>query len=54
MLRTWIVIYAIVGAQMGWILRPFVGSPGLEFEWFREREGNFFLAFFRAIGALFS
>jgi hypothetical protein len=53
-LRTWILIYAVVGAQMGWILRPFVGHPGLPFEWFREREGNFFQAFFRAVGALFT
>lgn len=44
--RTWIVIYGIVGAQMGWILRPFVGNPKLEFVWFRHhRETNFFTAF---------
>ncbi len=53
-LRTWIVIYAIVGAQMGWILRPFVGTPGQPFSLFRERESNFFAAFFRALGRLFS
>ncbi|MBI4880989.1 MAG: hypothetical protein HY812_15230 [Planctomycetes bacterium] len=53
-LRTWIVIYAVVGAQMGWILRPFVGAPDLPFTAFRDRESNFFLAFFRAVGALFS
>ena len=27
MLRTWLVIYVFVGIQMGWVLRPFVGSP---------------------------
>ena len=27
LLRTWIVIYAFVGIQMGWTLRPFVGAP---------------------------
>ncbi len=53
-LRTWIVIYAIVGAQMGWILRPFIGSPHLPFSMFRERESNFFLAFFRAFAAMFN
>jgi len=42
--RIWIVLYGLVGAQMGWLLRPFVGSPDLPFEWFRPRQGNFFLA----------
>lgn len=50
----WIVIYGAVGAQMGWILRPFVGTPGLPFELFRERESNFFQALFRALGQLLS
>ena len=42
--RIWIVLYGLVGAQMGWLLRPFIGCPGLEFTWFRAREGNFFQA----------
>jgi hypothetical protein len=42
--RIWVIIYALVGAQMGWLLRPFIGSPDMEFTWFRVREGNFFLA----------
>jgi len=42
--RVWLVIYSLVGMQMGWLLRPFVGSPDLPFAWFRVREGNFFLA----------
>lgn len=50
----WVVIYGAVGAQMGWILRPFIGSPELEFTWFRERESNFFEAFFAALGRLLS
>lgn len=52
--RIWIVIYGVVGAQMGWILRPFVGDPDLPFEILRERESNFFEAVVRAIAALFS
>ena len=32
----WLVVYALVGIQMGWILRPFVGSPGDEVEFFRS------------------
>jgi hypothetical protein len=40
--RIWTLIYAIVGAQMGWILRPFIGTPGQPFEWFRQRDSHFF------------
>ncbi len=50
--RVWVVIYALVGAQMGWILRPFIGSPNLPFEWFRHREANVFIAVVRTIGTL--
>ncbi len=45
--NTWTVIYGVVGAQMGWILRPFIGSPTQPFEFFRERDSNFF----EAVGA---
>ena len=44
--RLWVIIYALVGAQMGWLLRPFIGSPDLPFAWFRQREGNFFQSLF--------
>jgi hypothetical protein len=47
--KTWVVVFALVGAQMSWVLRPFVGSPTLPFEWFREREGNFFMAVFEML-----
>ncbi len=50
--KVWVVIYALVGAQMGWILRPFVGQPGLAFEWFRPRSGNFFFSLVHAIARL--
>lgn len=39
-LRFWLVLYGFVGSQLGWILRPFFGSSG-QFEWFRDRQGNF-------------
>ena len=45
----WIVIYGLVGAQMGWLLRPFIGHPKLPFEWFRVREGNFFVGVYSAL-----
>jgi len=49
----WLLIYGTVGAQMGWILRPFIGSPDLPVEWFRERESNIVLDFFKSLGELF-
>jgi hypothetical protein len=40
----WIVVFGLVGSQMGWVLRPFIGDPHRPFQWFRERESNFFEA----------
>jgi hypothetical protein len=51
--RVWLVVFAVVGAQMGWVLRPFVGAPNLEFTWFRAREANFFLDVLRTLRHLF-
>jgi hypothetical protein len=49
-LQLWIVIFGFVGTQMAWSLRPFVGSPELGFELFREgREGNFYKAVWTSI-----
>jgi hypothetical protein len=48
----WVVVFAVVGAQMGWVLRPFIGSPDMPFTFFRERTSNFFEAVLQAIGAL--
>lgn len=42
--RLWVLIYGLVGAQMGWLLRPFIGAPELPFVWLRPRSGNFFQA----------
>jgi hypothetical protein len=52
--RLWLVVFGLVGAQMGWVLRPFVGSPNLPFTWFRGRESNFFQAVFQTFLNLFS
>jgi hypothetical protein len=38
----WLVLYAFVGTQLAWVLRPFVGSPGRPYQLFRPREGNFY------------
>lgn len=50
--RIWVFIYAVVGMQMGWILRPFIGAPGTTLTIFRPREGNFFAAVTGAIERL--
>jgi hypothetical protein len=49
----WLIIHSIVGAQMGWILRPFIGSPDLPFTLFRERDSNFFIGVWTALQQLF-
>lgn len=49
----WTVTYGLVGAQMGWILRPFIGTPLQEFTFFRERDANFFVGLRDALRALF-
>jgi hypothetical protein len=36
MLKLWLILYAFVGIQMGWILRPFVGDPRVPVHFFRE------------------
>jgi hypothetical protein len=38
--RCWILLFGLVGAQMAWVLRPFIGYPGAPFEWFRDRQSN--------------
>jgi hypothetical protein len=43
LLRGWLVVYAFVGTQLAWTLRPFFGAPGLPFELFRTLEGNFYV-----------
>jgi len=51
-LRFWLVLYAFVGTQLAWTLRPFFGRPGAHFELFRQLEGNFYLSIFQAIGEI--
>ena len=50
----WIIVFSFVGAQMGWVLRPFIGSPNMPFQWFRPRDSNFFEAVGNTIYNLFS
>jgi hypothetical protein len=50
--RMWVLVYAVVGAQMGWVLRPFIGTPTMPFTVFRVRASNFFEGFIRSLGHL--
>lgn len=36
LLLAWLVLFAFVGIQLGWVLRPFVGSPGAPTQFFRS------------------
>jgi len=49
-LQVWILVFGFVGSQMAWSLRPFVGSPGLEYQLFRrDQTGNFYGAVWHAV-----
>ena len=53
LLQSWVVLYGLVGSQLGWTLRPFVGADQRLFELFRpEIEGNFYSQVFRSIRTL--
>ncbi|WP_422928014.1 hypothetical protein [Singulisphaera sp. PoT] len=52
--RCWVLLFGIVGAQMSWVLRPFIGNPARPFTWFRGRDSNFFEAVWGAIASLFT
>ena len=48
----WLITYAIVGTQMAWILRPFIGAPGMPFAIFRAQESNFYINVIKTLGKL--
>jgi hypothetical protein len=48
----WLLVFGLVGAQMSWVLRPFIGSPDTPFTWFRPRMSSFFEAVFHALRRL--
>jgi hypothetical protein len=54
MLRGWLVIYAFVGIQMGWVLRPFIGNPNSPTQFFREEAwGNAYVQLAQIVIHLF-
>jgi hypothetical protein len=50
----WMLVFGLVGGQMAWVLRPFIGNPDQPFTWFRPRESSFFQAVWSAVQNLFS
>lgn len=52
LLWIWIGIYAFVGIQMGWVLRPFIGDPNAPVQFFREGAwSNAYVVVIRLVGA---
>lgn len=45
----WMAVFVLVGSQMSWVLRPFIGSPDKEFTWFRPRDSSFLEAVWRSL-----
>ena len=51
LLIAWLLIYAFVGIQLGWVLRPFVGAPRTAVHFFREGAwGNAYVQVWHLIG----
>ena len=50
----WLFLYAFVGTQMAWILRPFIGHPDTGFSLFRGKAGSFIDTVMHALGQFFS
>lgn len=44
------ILYAFVGSQLAWTIRPFVGAPSIPFEPFRQLGGNFYTNIFASLG----
>jgi hypothetical protein len=49
----WILVFGLVGTQMSWVLRPFIGNPQTqEFVLFSARESNFYAAVWGAVSRM--
>ena len=51
----WLAGNLFLGSQLSWILRPFIGAPGLQVEFLRKTafHGNFYEIVFRSIADVF-
>jgi hypothetical protein len=48
----WLFVYAFVGSQMAWTIRPFIGAPDSPFELFRQPGGNFYTNILQSLGEI--
>lgn len=46
----WLGLYAFVGMQLAWVMRPFISSPYEPFQVFRPRSGSFYESVLRSLG----
>jgi len=48
---SWLGVYAFVGVQMGWVLRPFLGKVGGPTQFFRDEPfSNAYVVVLRIVG----
>ena len=40
--KIWVMIFAFVGTQLAWNMRPFIGNRYEPFQLFRKQESNFY------------
>lgn len=54
LLLAWLAVNLLLGSQLSWILRPFIGSPNLPVEFLRDAafNGNFFESVFHSVRQL--
>jgi hypothetical protein len=52
MFGLWLAVYGLVGSQMAWTLRPYVGYPGAPFELIRQFGGNFYTDILASVGEI--
>jgi len=52
-MRAWAVLFAFVGIQLAWTLRPFLGDQNRPFRVFGNYQGNFYTAVVYAVNRLF-
>jgi len=55
-LLAWLAGNLFFGTQLSWILRPFIGAPGLKVEFLRRDafKGNFYETIFRTTVQVFT
>ena len=51
-MRVWVILFAFVGVQMAWNLRPFLGDREQPFQVFRDYEGNYYAAVVYSVNKL--